>query len=437
MTEARSLILLTAVWTAGCEPPGASKAAMTLDPLRVLNAAGTGGAAPTIAAGPNGVRAYAWIGGGRGVPNRLFAMTDSVAPVELLDSLGEFQADRETPPKIATGPRGDLYLLYSIIATSGPNARRGGLRFARSGDGGRTWHPPVSVADDGALGRYRNDHALHVGADGTIYVGWLDQRSDTIRVYVSHSVDGGATWASNRMVDRDGSCECCRVAIASVGDTAYLAWRKILPGGIRDIVVARSADRGVTWSDPVRAYPDDWEVNGCPDAGPALVADQLGRLHLGWWTGKPGAAGVKYVRSDDGGRHFGAPVALRLSDRSRPSHVQLAVGDRDQVMVAWDDGTSSEPRVLARASLDGGVSFLSEVVLSTPEQIADYPTLVFHRGRFTVLWQEQGPRAAQAHAAAEPANVDGDNLSVEAWRHYNTTHAHQVVARSGTIGELR
>jgi len=422
---------------AGCRDRPAPASGIAVDEPRILNPAGAGGAAPMIAVSAAGVRAFSWLSGlGDGSPNRLFVMTDGRAPVELVDTLGEFQADRETPPKLAWAPDGALHILYAVARTDpGPQAFHAGLRVATSRDTGRTWGPPISVTDDGALGKYRNDHALHVGGDGTIYVSWLDQRTDTIRVFATHSTDGGKTWDTNRLVDEEGSCECCRVALTTTREgRAFLAWRKKLPGGIRDIVVARSDDRGVTWSAPVRINADDWEVGGCPDAGPSLAADDAGRLHVGWWTGKPGAAGVKYARSDDGGSTFGAPVVMKIGERSRASHVQVGLGPEKQVVVTWEDGTVEAPRILLRASLDGGTTFGPIQALSAEGMVAGYPVVAIRDREFTVLWQEQTPADQAAHESAAPKDVNWDAMTAPVWRYYNSADRHRVVARTGRLG---
>src|SRR5690606_27400217 len=155
--------------------------------------------------------------------------------------------------------------------------------------------------------------------------------------YIASSADDGTTWSANRRVSVEEACPCCRTAIATDRDgVVYLAWRTVLPVNIRDIVVARSADGGVTWDAPQRVHGDDWQYDGCPHAGPSLMVDVQHRVHIAWWTGKPGNAGVFYARADDGVR-FSPPVTIASAPSSRPSHVQLAIRD-STVLVVWDDG---------------------------------------------------------------------------------------------------
>jgi hypothetical protein len=275
----------------------------------------------------------------------------------------------------------------------------------------------------------RSFHALHVAADGSLYVAWLEGSHHGSGTYLTRSTDGGATWTPAVKVGSGESCPCCRTAIATAADgTLYLAWRSVLPGNIRDIVVARSDDHGATWSTPVRPHADGWVIDACPHAGPSMQVDSHGRLHIAWWTGKEGAAGAYYARSDDGGRTFGAPVALRTAESSAPSHVQLALAGDSTVVVAWDDGTVQTPRVLLRVSRDGGSSFGEATVASSEGRAATFPVLAVGAGALTVGWSEQAP-ATHAAAEAERAGMKDPNATMG----LPAVGATQVVARNAAL----
>lgn len=403
-SRARWSALALALSVAAC---GRGAAVQFSEP-HVVSAPTTVGAAPMFAIAPDGRQATAWISAPHGgTDGRLYVSTgDTLA--ELRDSLGPIEPHGEAPPKIAYAPDGSLAALY-VVGRVAPGRRfpLGALRFARSADGGRTWSAPVTVTDDSVFGSH-NFHALHVARDGTIYVAWLDGRSGTSAAYITRSDDGGRTWARNRPIaPGQEACPCCRTAIATAaGGTVYAAWRAVLPGSIRDIVVARSTDRGETWSAPVRVHADDWVIDACPHAGPALAADDRGHLHVAWWTGKEGAAGAYYARSDDGGRTFGNVVPLGTAQFSRPAHVQLALGDSGLVMVAWDDGTLQTPRIALRVSRDGGAHFAPAQMVSAEGRAASFPVLGVTGHQVTLAWTEQSPEAARAAEDARPDMTD-------------------------------
>jgi hypothetical protein len=287
---------------------------------------------------------------------------------------------------------------------------------------------PRASAVAAIFGSY-NFHALYAAPTGALYAAWLDGRDGKSATYMTRSADGGRTWAPNLRVSGGESCPCCRTAIAGGADGAvYLAWRTVLPGNVRDVVVARSPDGGATWAEPIRVHADDWVFDGCPHAGPSLQVDAAGRVHVAWWTGKEGAAGVYYARSDDGGRSFGAPLPLGTAEFSKPAHVQLALGEGGIVAAAWDDGTLRVPQVLLRVSRDGGATFGPAEPVSAAGRAATFPVLSAGGRQLTVAWSEQSAEAAERAAHHAP-----DMRDPTAVMGLPTVGESQVLARTGSI----
>lgn len=376
----------------------------TLDAPETVSALTSVGAAPMFALAPTGKRAVAWISApGGGTDGRLYVSTGG-SPSELRDSLGPIEPHGEAPPKISYGPDGTLYALYAVAKiVPGRRFPMSSLRLARSKDDGVTWRTPVTIASDSAFGT-RNFHALHVGADGDLYVAWLESSQGRSRTFLTRSIDGGTTWTPPALADTTQSCPCCRTAIATARDgTLYLAWRTVLAGNVRDVVVAKSRDRGATWSAPVRVRADNWVFDGCPHAGPSMQVDSAGTVHIAWWTGVEGKAGVYYARSTDNGATFEAPVALGVSEFSAPAHAQLAIGD-GKVVVVWDDGTVKTPRVVMRVSADGGATFSPPTLVSTEGRAATFPVLALRGRSLTIAWSEQS-EAEHDHVRASAPNM--------------------------------
>jgi len=349
------------------------------------------GTAPMFAVSSSGKEAAAWVSAPNGgTDGRLNVSVSGGAPVMLRDSLGPIEPHGESPPKLAYSPDGSLNALY-VVTRLEPGRRfpAAALRFVRSTDGGAHWSVPVTVNDDSTFGSH-NFQALYAAPDGVLYASWLDGRKGKSTVYMTKSPDGGKHWMPNQRVSMGEACPCCRTAMASARNgMLYLAWRQVFPGNVRDVVVARSPDGGMTWEDPVRAHADNWVFDGCPHAGPSLQVDDKGGVHIAWWTGKQGSAGVWYARSDNGAMTFSKPIPLGVAEFSRPAHVQLALGGQDRVIAAWDDGTLATPRIVVRTSKTRGATWSEPSTLSDSSRAAGFPVVAATKERMAVAWSEQ------------------------------------------------
>jgi BNR repeat protein len=422
----RAVVVLT---LAGCAAGEGRDTQPRLSSPEVVSAPTAVGAAPMFAVAPTGARTVAWVSApDSGTDGRLYVRTGAAGPSELRDSLGPIEPHGEAPPKIVYAGDGTLHALYAVVKlVPGRRFPMSTLRLASSRDGGATWLAPTTVAPDS--GSSRNFHALHAAPEGTLYVSWLESAAGKSGTFITHSSDGGRVWSPVVRVDAAESCPCCRTALATASDgTLYLAWRTVLPGNVRDIVVARSADKGATWGAPVRVHADDWVFDGCPHAGPSMQVDSAGRLHIAWWTGKAKAAGAYYARSSDGAKTFTTPIALRTAELSAPAHVQLALGAGKTVVVTWDDGTVKVPRVVMRVSRDGGDSFGSVMTLSDGAEAATFPVLAVTGQQVTVAWA-QTTAATHAHEAASRPNMKDPKATMG----LPAVGASRVLVRSGAI----
>lgn len=408
MTRTYRLLPAVLVLVAACGGLGA-ESPTGFTPARVASQETENGATPMFLDSPDGGRVVAWVsapeGGSDGslhvsvTPARAKA---ALPTVTVRDPLGAIEAHGEAPPQLAADAAGGISVLYAVgKEIPGERFPVSALRFIRSTDSGRTWSDPLTVNDGTDFGSH-NFHALTAAPDGSLLATWLDARRGESGVWMSRSTDGGRTWEANRPISTDPTCPCCRTSVAVAADgTIYVAWRAILPGDVRDVVVTRSSDGGKTWAPPGRVRSDDWVYPGCPHAGPSLEVDAKGAVHVAWWTGKEGEAGVYYARSTDGAKTFAAqPIAT--GDRARPAHVQLAVAG-ESVYLAWDDGLGEMPRILLRRSNDGGESFRTEELLSEPGVAASFPVLAVHGDSVAVAWSQT---TAAEHRAKIASMID-------------------------------
>lgn len=340
----------------------------------------SGGTHPTAATAPDGRVYTAWVGADRNVWLRA---SDAGAAVRVNDVPGDAAPHAQAPAQVAAGPDGAVYVVWhNETPVEGRRFPASDLRFARSGDGGRTFEPAITVNDDvGGPPASHTFQDLLVTEGGALVVSWIDSRGREgggaahdghasggqaadgqpppgrrgPEIRVARSTDGGRSFSASSAVSVD-ACPCCRTTMAAGPDgTVYLAWRHIFEGNVRDIVIARSTDGGARFDAPRRVHEDGWVYDGCPHAGPSLAVTPDGTVHVAWYTGKEGAAGLFHAASTDGGRTFGAPRPIESGEWVPPSTARLAVTGADDVWLAWEDRRRDDPIVfVARVSAGGG-----------------------------------------------------------------------------------
>ena len=265
----------------------------------------------------------------------------------------------------------------------------GELRLSRSTDGGRSFGPSTLVNDDDQVIQHTFD-ALNVAPDGVLHFAWIDGREGKKEpgTFVARSTDQGRTITKNFKVD-DNTCVCCRTSIATSADgLVYVAWRKIFDGNIRETVVSRSTDGGMTFSAPVVVGNDRWVYQACPHRPASLGVDRLGRLYVVWYTeGADETPAIYLAYSDDQGKTFSEKKQLNRSKGTFPDHPQMAVDPQGRVMVIWEEQSPVRREIVMSHSLDRAESFSQPRKLN--EKHGQTPTIgVNQQGTVVMGWKE-------------------------------------------------
>jgi hypothetical protein len=261
---------------------------------------------------------------------------DTLAPsiVPISEAGVSIGSHGEQSPSIAMA-RGDIYALWQQAAKDGSETIMSG-RSLSWGDG---FEKPVQVSDKGA-GSYRGFPSIGVAPNGDVYAVWLDERdntdsnADSSSVYLAKSVDRGATFGQNVRVGKQ-ACPCCRPSLAfGAQGEVFVAWRRVFPGEIRDLVVSASRDGGRTFAESVRVHDDGWKLRGCPDCG-ATLAESNGTLYIAWMTeGKDERPRIEFARSNDGARSFSQPVDISRTILD-PDHPNIKIADDGTLWLAF------------------------------------------------------------------------------------------------------
>jgi hypothetical protein len=338
------------------------------------------------------------------------------APSRVNRENGEAYVSGELPPRVAlarSAVGGDPGIVVAWTARLANTE----VRVARSRDGGRTFGSPEVLQAKDAPGD-RGWHALTVDQAGRAHVIWLDHRglAEDWDAPPAPKPSAGTQPAdefaeSMSMASRSGIyyhgegqsrgehmlamsvCYCCKTALAAGPKGAlYAAWRHVYPGSIRDIAFIASADGGRTFGTPGRVSVDGWQLDGCPDDGPAMTVGPDNRVHIVWPTviGGTEPEGAIFYASSTDGRAFGPRIRVPTLGSPRPTHPVLALDEAGRVVVAWDEMQGTARKVVVRTmtpDTKATATFGAPVVMGAGLS-ASYPALATSARGVLVAWSD-------------------------------------------------
>ncbi len=292
----------------------------------------------------------------------------------------EAQSPRAAPddrPSIAVDKQGRVHVTYYAAGPAGWV-----LYYSFSGDGGRSFSPPQALTGARSAVRHHQD-ILAASPAGPVYLfGYTERGAAGASLLYTTADQPEAMHLPDRPI-QEGMCECCRIAVDfDPAGRPVLFTRMIYPGSVRDHGLIAMGPGG-NWQ-ASRVTQDDWELQACPEHGPALAIAQDGRYHITWFTQGRARKGLFYAHSDDGGRGFSAPVAYGDNKALAGHGNVLAVGER--VVLVWKEFDGHTSRVMVRQSRDRGQTWSAPTELASSPGASDHPFLLGKGGRVFLSW---------------------------------------------------
>lgn len=299
--------------------------------------------APDVAFGPDGTLylSYVTLRGRANAPNAVWIATSTDGgrtlsePQRALRRLA-FQVRLTADP----ARRGRIYLtylqasdvgLYKFTETGNP------IRVIRSDDGGASWSAPTRVSDAGRERAIAPSPAI--GRNGELYVLYLDLGEDALDYEGAHRGRGGEPY--------DGR------------------WQ---------LVLSRSRDRGLTWSESTvddRIVPTERFIAFTPPFPSVAVDDDSGRVYAAFHDARNGDADVMVWSLERGAGDWTDPT--RVNDTPRRDNTwqylpKLAVAPDGRLDVVYFDRRADRNNVMTdvsfQYSFDQGESFARRIRLT-------------------------------------------------------------------------
>ncbi len=311
-------------------------------------------------------------------------------PVYVNEIPENIAAKGENRPKIAVSNKGIIYISYTKKSTA---PFTGHVRFSRSTNGGKSFSNPVTINNDRQMISHRFD-ALGVNKKGHVYISWLDKRDRAAArqrsmkypgaaIYYTVSTDEGRTFQPDKKII-DNSCQCCRIAMDfDQNDLPVLMWRQIYGNNTHDHALVKFSSVDVAGK-PVRLSHDNWQVDVCPQHGPALSADGTGAYHLAWFTNSKKQRGLFYARSDNNGRRITKPMPFGNHNR-HASHPDILTADR-RVFLAWKEFDGNRSYLLLMEQDTGKNKWSRPRLVDSIDGLTDYPFLLMDGKHVYVSW---------------------------------------------------
>lgn len=196
---------------------------------------------------------------------------------------------------IQTGPNGEVYATWAIYDTW--PAPENAMGFARSFDGGATWEPAQRILANikgirllalggGKTMRVNSFPSVTTDTWGNLTIVWTNQGVPGVNtgdpnIYTARSKDRGVTWSTPVRVNQDSTTRdqwMPWVASDPLSENlvaVFLDSRDFVNNDMAETRLALSTDGGATWTD-LQVSDAAWPADAIPGFAPGYAGDYLG-----------------------------------------------------------------------------------------------------------------------------------------------------------------
>lgn len=271
-----------------------------------------------------------------------------------------------------------------------------------------TPHQDTTATEHGfvSLEPIDSDKVLAVWLDGRETAGRADDEySDTSKSMTIRSAEISRSGEiTNKNVIDSTVCDCCQTDLTKTEDGFVVVYRGRTEDEIRDIKLARYDTESGTWSEPITVHEDNWQIMACPVNGPRVVANGS-EVAVAWFTGEGDHPRVMLARSADGGQTFGDPVQINDENYRVLGRADLAMSVDGTVYVSWMQEFEENGYVMMReVQPDNTVSDPQTVGITDASRQSGFPRVVLLDDSLIFAWTQTEPNLRVRNAIVNLAN---------------------------------
>jgi hypothetical protein len=318
------------------------------------------------------------------------------APPQLVsDTVANSDLGDDSEPCVATDGAGNWVAVWeSQDSLGGTIGTDSDILVARSDDDGATWSVPFALNDYASNDSWK-DWMPYVATDGAgnWVAAWAayEDLGGAIGsdgdILMSRSTDNGATWTTPAALNTNAGSDSGwdfepRIATDSAGNWLAVWTSQDTAGGTiaedRDLLIARSADAGVTWTAPV-VLNSNAGVDAGEDERAEVATDGMGNWVAVWSStdtlgGTIGTdSDILVAQSSDAGATWTSPVALNSNagaDISADHYPAVATDGAGNWLTVWGstddlgDTIGTDWDILVSRSTDAGATWSPAAALN-------------------------------------------------------------------------
>jgi len=286
---------------------------------------------------------------------------------------------RSSAPAVAADSSNHLHVVWQDDTPGNSE-----IYYKRSLDGGATWatNKRLTWSAGGS-----DDPAMVVDSSGGLHVVWHDDSSGNDEIYYKKSTDGGAAWTTSRRLTWNSGGSFIPAIAVDPSNHLHVVWYDNTSGNL-EIYCKRSVDGGATWTASQRIT---WTSGG--SLGPAVAADSSGRIHVVWYDDTPGSADIYYKRSTDGGTTWTTNQRLTRTSGWTASPA-IAIGSSGHIQLVWVEDVSGvcEYDIFYKRSTDGGANWTaSQRITWVSGSLGPPDVATYSSGRVHAVWGASTP----------------------------------------------